>query len=114
MSTKRRYKMFKKIVLSMIVTSSLLLSMSASQVNEASKGELGCIKGIGDKKFQRILEYKKTHTISTIDELLGIKGIGKGIIKNIKEDVVKKACKRDKRQSTAKKSSRPKRNINAK
>jgi len=105
--------MLKNILLSMVVTSSLLLSMSVSQVKEASQDGLGCIKGVGAKKLQRIIDYKKNNPINTIDDLLNIKGIGKIILKNIKEDVVKKSCRRDKRKSTSKKTNRPKKKINA-
>ena len=105
--------MLKKIVLSMVVTSSLLLSMSVSQVKEASKDGLGCIKGVGAKKLQRIIDYKKNNPINSVDDLINIKGIGKVILKNIKEDVVKKSCRRDKRKPSSKKSNRPRKKINA-
>ena len=97
----------------MVVTSSLLFSMSVGQVNEASKDGLGCIRGVGVKKLQRIIDYKKENPINSLDDLLNIKGIGKGILKNIKEDVVKKSCQRDKQNSPSKKMSRPRKKINA-
>jgi len=105
--------MLKTILLSTILTSSLLLSMSISQVKEASKDGLGCIKGIGVKKLQSIIEYKKEKPINSVDDLLNVKGIGKKILQNIKEDVVKKSCRKDKQQFSEKKSNHPKKNINA-
>jgi hypothetical protein len=105
--------MLKNILLTMVVTSSLLLSMSVSQVKEASQDGLGCIKGVGAKKLQRIIDYKKNNPINSIDDLINIKGIGKVILKNIKEDVVKKSCRRDKRKPISKKAKRPKKNISA-
>jgi len=105
--------MLKNILLSMVVTSSLLLSMSVSQVKEASQDGLGCIKGVGAKKLQHIIDYKKNNPINSIDDLLNIKGIGKKILQNIKDDVVKKSCRRDKRKSTSKKVNRPRKKINA-
>ena len=104
-----------KITLSTVIISSFLLSMSVSQVNEASKNGLGCIKGIGDKRLQRVIEYKKEHSINSIADLLNIKGIGKGILKNIREDILKKSCRRDNQQSLNKeKSKRPRKKIDAK
>ena len=105
--------MLKNIAISIILSSSLLLSMSVSQVNEATTEGLGCIKGIGVKKLQRIIEYKKENPIQALDDLLKIKGIGKVILKNIKEDVIKKSCKQNKKKSTVKKATRQRKKINA-
>ncbi len=105
--------MLKHILLPIIITSSFLLSMSVEQVNRASKDELGCIKGIGVKKLQAIIDYKKNNHIENLDNLLKIKGIGKGILKNIKENIVKKSCGKNKLQSNSKKNNRPRKKINA-
>ena len=94
------------------MTSSLLFSMGVGGVKEASKDGLGCIKGIGAKKLERIIEYKKNNPINSVDDLINIKGIGKKILQNIKDDLVKKSCRRDKKQST-KKRSRPRKEISA-
>ena len=48
-----------------------------------------------------------------MDDLLNVKGIGKGILKNIKEDIQKKSCVQDKKSPMAKKASRSKKKINA-
>ena len=89
--------MIRILLLSLILSSSLLFSLSLTQVKEASSSELGCIKGIGVKKLQNITDYQKTKTLNTLDDLLNVKGIGKGILKNIKEDKIKKSClKKDK------------------
>ena len=105
--------MLKKITISLITTSSMLISMSLSQINEASKTGLGCIKGVGEKRLQLIIEYKKEHKIKTIDELLNIRGVGKVILNNIKEDILKKSCRKEKRASTSKKINRPHKKIDA-
>jgi competence protein ComEA len=94
--------MFKKIVLSLVVTSSFLFSLSLSEVNEASDKKLGCIKGLGIKKLNNIINYKKSNELKSIDDLINVKGIGKVIIKNIKNDVMKKSCKRDKKRPISK------------
>ena len=101
-----------KIVLLIVPLS--LFSMSVNQVNEVSKSGLGCIKGVGDKRFQRIIEYKKSHSIKAIDDLLNIKGVGKGVIKNIREDVIKKSCKRESHKSNKSKRGHPRKKTNAK
>ena len=107
--------MFKKIVLSLIVTSSFLFSLSLSEINEASNDKLGCIKGVGVKKLEAIIEYKTSNELKSIDDLINVKGIGKVIIKNIKNDITKKSCKKDKRRAISKdKTPRKKRDVEAK
>ena len=81
--------MFKKIVIPLIFSSSLLFSISLEQVKEASTKELGCIKGIGQKRLSNIISYNKENSLKNIEDLLNVKGIGKGILKNIKEDIQK-------------------------
>jgi len=66
--------------------------MSATMVQTISKDKLGCIKGLGVKRVQAITEYRKTHTIDSLEALLNVKGIEKGILNNIKEDKQKKVC----------------------
>ncbi len=76
----------KKIVL-------LLLSIIyafAINLQTASKDELMSIKGIGKKRAEAIIRYRKTHKITKAEDLLAIKGIGKNIITNIKKDVKNK------------------------
>jgi len=84
--------MFGKIVLMEILLSSFLFSMSATMVQNAPKEKLKCIKGLGIKRVQSIATYRQKNTINSLDELLNIKGIGKALLNNIKNDVQKKSC----------------------
>ena len=86
--------MFKKIVLVLLVGSSFSFAMSASMVQSVEKEKLGCIKGLGVKRVNAIVLYRKNNSIESLDELLNVKGIGKAILKNIKEDKEKKVCTR--------------------
>ena len=87
---------------------------SAINVQTASKKDLMCIKGIGDKKAEAILKYRKSNKLKSADDLINIKGFGKGIVANVKADTktvacggkktAKKAVKKDtKKKSTSKK-----------
>ena len=105
--------MLKTIIIPLILSSSLLFPMSIEQVKEGSTKELGCIKGVGQKRLSNIINYEKENTLKSMDDLLNVKGIGKGILKNIKEDIQKKSCLRDKKNPLPKKSSRSKKKIDA-
>jgi hypothetical protein len=84
--------MFRKIVLVWMTCSSLSVAMSVATVQTVKKEKLGCIKGLGVKRVEAIVRYRKTHTLESLDELLNVKGIGKGILENLKEDKKKKVC----------------------
>ena len=82
----------------------VLLGLSASflfaQINlqTASKEELMSIKGIGEKKAEQIMEYRKTNTIKSADDLKNIKGFGDNIVSNVKEnniDGIKEKTKKE-------------------
>ena len=84
--------MFRKIVIGLMLCSSFSLAMSVGMVQTIEKEKLGCIKGLGVKRVEAIVSYRKSHELSSLEELLNVKGIGKGILKNIKEDKEKKVC----------------------
>jgi len=91
-----------------LVTLALMLSfLSALNVQKASKDELMCIKGIGEKKASAIMKYRKSHKIKSAQDLLEIKGFGKALIKNVEKDIKSVACggKKSAKKSTTKKSS---------
>ena len=75
-----------------VITSSVSWTMGVKMVQTVPKKELGCIKGLGIKRINALLDYRKKHQLKSLEELLNIKGIGKGILKNIKDDVKKKVC----------------------
>ncbi len=75
-----------------VITSSFSWTMGVAMVQTVPKKELGCIKGLGIKRINALLEYRKTHKLKSLEELLNVKGIGKGILENIKSDKKKKVC----------------------
>lgn len=56
----------------------------AVDFNSATKEELMEIKGIGEKKAEAIIEYRKTNKINSVEDLEAIKGFGPGLIEKIK------------------------------
>jgi len=93
----------KKIFFFMAMSVSLLFS--AINVQTASKKELMCIKGVGEKKAEALLKYRKSHKLESVDDLLEIKGFGKVLVSNVKKEIKSVACggkKSDKKRSKKK------------
>lgn len=88
----------------MVISISFLFSIN---VQTASKDELMCIKGIGEKKANSIIKYRKSNKLKSADDLLEIKGFGKVLVKNVKNNTKSVACggKKSKKSSTKKKAS---------
>ena len=73
----------KKIVALFMLSCSFLFAQINLQT--ATKEEWMGIKGIGEKKAEQIIEYRKTNTINNTEDLKNIKGFGDSIVGNIKE-----------------------------
>lgn len=108
----------KKILFSVTMLTAMLFGLN---INTASKEDLLKIKGIGEKKAEAILKYRRTHKINSIDDLTNVKGIGSKILFNIKNDVYKKSLKskkvkriRNKKDMISEKFNDKKRKINEK
>ena len=74
----------KKIVALLMLFCSFLFAEINLQT--ASKEELMGIKGIGEKKADQIMEYRKTNKINSPEDLKNIKGFGDSIVSNIKKE----------------------------
>ncbi len=72
-----------KIFLSMMLSASFMFA--AIDINKASKQELMTIKGIGAKKAELLIKYRKNHQIKKLDELTKIKGFGPKLVQEIKK-----------------------------
>ena len=95
-----------------------LSSLFAIDFNTASKAELMQINGIGPKKADAIIQYRKTHKINGINDLKNIKGFNDKTISKIKKqkDVFKKKKQavKAKKQQVKSKFQQKKQNIKAK
>lgn len=60
---------------------------AAMNLNTATKEELMTIKGIGEKKALEIIDFRKKNKINSAEDLEQLKGFGKVLISNIKNEV---------------------------
>ena len=74
----------KKIVALLMLCVSFMFA--AINLQTATKEELMSIKGIGDKKADSIIEYRKTNKINEPEDLKNIKGFGNSIVSNVEND----------------------------
>jgi competence protein ComEA len=86
---------------------SLLLGMGmlfALNPQTASKEDLMKIKGVGEKKAEAIIQYRKKHKLKSVEDLAQVKGIGEVIAKNIINDVLngEKSSASSKKKTTKK------------
>lgn len=75
----------KKILLLMLM--SITFVFAAMNLNTATKEELISIKGIGEVKAAKIIEFRKKNKIKKADDLSAIKGFGPVLIENIKTQI---------------------------
>ena len=76
--------MKKLVSIALLVGGFLFASIN---LQTASKEELMGIKGIGEKKAEQIIEYRKTNKINSPEDLKNVKGIGDSIVNNVKNNV---------------------------
>ncbi|HEX7231379.1 MAG TPA: helix-hairpin-helix domain-containing protein [Candidatus Binatia bacterium] len=79
----------KRLFLALIMCLALAGTAAAVvNINTATKEELTTIKGIGDKRAQEIIDYrKKNGDFKSVDELEKVPGIGPGTMKQIRSQV---------------------------
>ena len=77
-----------------IVALSVSLLFGAVDINTASKSELITLKGIGEKKADAILEYRKGNCFKSVDSIANVKGIGEKFIEKNRDNLKAGKCKK--------------------
>jgi competence protein ComEA len=66
----------------------LFVSLFAKiDINTATMSELHSLKGIGHKKATAIIEYRKEHRFTKIEDIIKVKGVGKRVFEKIKDEI---------------------------
>ena len=72
----------RKLFLTILLAS---MTLFAFDINSATKEDFMKIKGIGAKKAEKIIAYRKEHGgFKNADEIVNVKGISKKIVEKIK------------------------------
>lgn len=81
----------KKALLVMFAAISLSLSsisvFAATDLNTATLAELQKVNGIGPKKAEAIVEYRKKTAFKSVDELDKVPGFGKATVEKVKAEL---------------------------
>jgi len=87
--------MVKKIIASILIfAASTLFGMSLEKLNRASKTELTQISGIGEKRAEAIIRERQNGKFKSFEDFQRVKGIGRQIAFNVKNDVKKKRVRK--------------------
>jgi len=81
-----------KILTMMILGISLLFG--AVDINTASKSELMSLNGVGEKKADAIIKYRKGNCFKTVDGLIKVKGIGNKFMEKNRKNLKAGKCKK--------------------
>jgi competence protein ComEA len=79
----------KKLVLAVVLWFAASgLSFAAVNINTATVEELTTLKGVGEKRAQEIIDYRKKHgNFKSVDDLGKVPGIGPGLMKQIRSQI---------------------------
>jgi len=102
-----------RVVILILGFSLNIFAMSAFELQVVDKKILSCIKGVGKKRLNAILEYRSKNRLSKLDDLLNIPRIGKKTIENIKNNIKKKSCLVDRKKQIKEELKREKKRVGA-
>ncbi len=78
-------------ILAMLAISAGLL-FGAVDINNATKDQLMSIKGVGDKKADAIIAYRKANCFKKVEDIVAVKGLGDKFVEKNKKDLTVGKC----------------------
>ena len=78
----------------MVMALAVSFLMASVDINSASVKELTTLKGVGVKKAEAIVAYRKQHCFKNINEIVKVKGIGKKFLEKNKQNLKAGTCKK--------------------
>ena len=82
----------------MKLVATLLFMMSCLfatvDINNASSQELSSLKGIGEKKAEAIVAYRKIHCFKSVQDIVQVKGIGEKFLQKNAKNLTAGSCKK--------------------
>jgi competence protein ComEA len=83
------------LILASVVAFSTHPAFAAVDINTATAAQLESVNGIGPKKAEAIIEYrKKNGHFKSVDELENVKGLGKASIDKMRDELAIGATKK--------------------
>ena len=77
-----------------VIALGLSMLFGAVDINTGSKEELSALNGVGAKKADAIIAYRKSNCFKSVNELINVKGIGKKTVKKNMSDLSVGPCKK--------------------
>jgi competence protein ComEA len=82
------------------ITLGSVMLFGAVDINNATKDELMSLKGLGAKKAEAVIEYRKENCFKDVNALTEIKGIGPKFIEANKKNLQVGKCKVTKKKDS--------------
>ncbi len=87
MKMSRKTLVYCLLILVFGFTCQPAFSATKIDLNTATVAQLTTLKGIGEKTAVKIVEYRKKHKFTSVDELVNVKGVGEMTLKKIRNQV---------------------------
>ncbi|PKO24693.1 MAG: competence protein ComE [Betaproteobacteria bacterium HGW-Betaproteobacteria-8] len=83
------------LIVASVIAFSVNPAFAAVDINTATAAQLESVDGIGPKKAEAIIEYrKKNGQFKSVDELENVKGLGKASIEKMRNELTVGAAKK--------------------
>ena len=75
------------LVLALCVVGQPVLAQGKINLNTATIEQLVELKGLGEVKAQKIVEYRNKHKFTSVDQIIEINGIGEKILEKLRDQL---------------------------